>query len=125
MEPEWVTGTADTTVHFMIDAREPRTFEVYPPAIAGRTVEAVFSMYPADVPAPTAPGRAASTVTGSTALEDKFTNALLDYVLFRAWSKDAEFGGNQSLAQARYTSFAQAVGIEGQARVAASPSVND
>lgn len=125
VEPDWASAQPDTTIHFMTDVRDPRAFDVYPPAVAGRAVETVVSTYPEPIADPASPGRQASTVTGDTSIAEKYTGALFDYALYRAWGKDAEFGGNSALSQERYASFAQAVGIEGQARVAVAPTVQD
>jgi hypothetical protein len=46
---------------------------------------------------------------------------LIDYVLYRAASKDAEFAGSAAKAQAHYEAFQGALGVEASATAVASP----
>ena len=78
-----------------------------------------LSMVPADVVAPS--GVTAATVTGNISLRDEYAEPLRHYVLYRAWSKDAEYGGNAALAQAHYALFNSSIGAD----VAAAASTND
>jgi hypothetical protein len=120
--PNWRNGalTAEI-VHFIHDTREPRSFEVYPPAVADTQVELTASVLPVDVPAPTAPGLLASTVTGSIALHDEWKNPLLAYVLHRSYAKDAEFGGNAQLSAGWLSVFNGAIGKQLTASTSVAP----
>ena len=106
--PSWHSATGVTAVkHFMVDPRDPLSFYVYPPAAAtGASLEVLFSAYPTDI------GITAGAVTGNISLADIYGNALLDYVLYRAYSKDSDYAGNANRAQAHYTAFANSLGIE-------------
>jgi len=102
--PDWHSGqTAAEAMHFMHDERDPKTFYVYPPQPGTGTnyVELLYSSSPQDV-----------TLSDSISLDDVYANALLDYVLYRAYSKDADFGSAQ-LANAHYKAFSQSLGIKG------------
>ena len=120
--PGWhaMTGSINT-IHYMFDVRDPRSFYVYPPA-AGAQLEIVYSAYPADVPAPT--GTDFTGVSGMIGVADIYGNAILDYILYRAYSKDSEYAGNGPRAAAHYGAFANSMGIEIKGTVANSPSVN-
>lgn len=108
-------------VHFMHDARRPREFEVYPPALGGTSVDMEVSSYPADVGVPTAPGLTFASVSGNIGLQDKWSTALLSMVLHYAYAKDAEYGGNAALSAA-YLQKAQGIlGAEIQTRAAMAP----
>lgn len=109
---------AAEVLHFMHDLREPRVFLTYPPASTAAALELVYSAYPAATA--TAGGAAASTVTGNIDLPDEWANALRYYVLYRAWSKDAEYGGNPQLAAANLQLFRGELGeqLESAATVA-------
>lgn len=110
--PDWRSkpGTLEIS-HFMHDLTEPRSFEVYPPAAVGAQVDMTYSLYPVDVQV--APGaQPASAVNGNTDLPEHWEAALLDYVLFRAYSKDAEFGGNANMATAYLGMFNAAMGTQ-------------
>jgi hypothetical protein len=121
VEPTWRSKpAASEIVHFCHDLREPRVFYVYPPAQSGLAVEAVVSVYPTDVAAPN--GATFASVSGDIDLPDQWADALLNYVLFRAYSKDAEFGGNAALSAA-YLQRAQAIlGVELQSSAVVAPT---
>lgn len=103
------SGTMET-VHFMHNLNEPRNFYVYPPAVLGSKVEMLVAEYPPLLPAPTGPK--GSTASGNIALADKWRDALFNFVMFKAYLKDAEFGGNPTLAAAYKDLFIQATGVE-------------
>ncbi len=119
--PEWqsVAGTTEF-VHFIYDMREPRVFFVYPPAKAtGAAVVLTCAMYPATVATPSGP--TAADVTGDIGVSDQWTSALLSYVLYRAFSKDAEYAANASLAASHLALFNAATGAQLQAAAAVAP----
>jgi hypothetical protein len=120
--PNWrnLSPTAEI-VHFTHDPREPRSFEVYPPAVADTQVELTASVYPVNVPEPTAPGQTATTVTGSIAARDEWKTPLMAYVLHRAYAKDAEFGGNPVLSAGWLSIFGTAIGKQLQAVTSVAP----
>lgn len=47
-------------------------------------------------------------------LDDIYANAILDYVLYRAYSKDAEYAANASRAALHYQAFTAALGAKTQ-----------
>jgi hypothetical protein len=110
--PGWhnVAGSVNI-LHFMYDARDPRVFYVYPPALDTAQLDIVYSSYPTDVTEPSE-GSTYVDVSGNVDLPDIYGNVLLDYVLYRAYSKDSEYAGNAQRAQAHYVAFANALGIE-------------
>lgn len=120
--PNWhaQTGALDV-IHYTFDPRDPTTFYVYPPALDTSSVDLVYSAYPADVAEP-ADGALYTAVTGNISVPDIFGNALQDYILFRAYSKDSEYAGNAARATAHYAAFANTLGIEIKATVAAQPT---
>ena len=120
--PGWhnLSGVTEI-VHFMFDPRDPKVFYVYPPAqSAGASVDLVYSALPTDIAEP-APGTDYSAVAGAISVPDIYSNALQDYVLYRAYTKDSQYAGNEARAQARYAAFANALGIEIKATVAVAP----
>lgn len=121
--PGWhgLTGVTEI-LHFMFDARDPTVFYVYPPASAsGASVDALYASAPADVAEPS-PGSLYTAVTGNISVPDIYGNALHDYIMFRAYSKDSEYAGNSARAQAYYSLFANSLGIEIKATVAVAPT---
>lgn len=121
--PGW-HGLAGVTeiLHFMFDARDPTAFYVYPPAASsGASVEALYAATPADVTEP-ADGALYTAVTGNISIPDIYGNALQEYVLFRAYTKDSEYAGNSARAQNHYTVFANSLGIEVKATLSVAPT---
>lgn len=115
--PDWHSSTASVPVkHFMFDERNPRNYYVYPPVPASPTAyaEAIYSTAPTDC-----------TLGGNLNLDDIYGNVILDYVLYRAYSKDAEYAANGQRAVAYYQVFASALGIKDAADMKASPNKND
>lgn len=121
--PGWhgLTGVTEI-LHFMFDARDPTVFYVYPPAAAAdASLEVVYAKMPTDVSQPGA-GTQFDDVTGNIDVPDIYANALADYILFRAYIKDSEYAGNAQRATAFYAAFANALGIEIKATLAAAPT---
>ena len=123
VSPNWQSATGVTEfVHFIYDAREPNIFYVYPPsAIAGGSVEMVYSGYPAPIAAPSGDGKAYSTVTGNILVNDQWSTALLNYMLARAYSKDVEYGGNLELAAAYMQAFTATISSQLQSSQTVAP----
>lgn len=123
VDPGWYgSQPKGEVVHFMVDARQPRKFDVYPPVVAGTPVLATLSIAPVDIAIPTTTD--SSGVTGNISIGDSFKNALLHFVLFRAFSKDAE-NGNSELSGAHYQLFKTCLGDETSARQVVKPTVID
>ena len=93
--PEWHTATASASAkHFVYSVLDPKNFYVYPPNTGTGHVEIIYVAAPAD-----------ATLVGTITLDDIFVTALVNYILYRAYSKDAEFAANASAAQAYYQAF--------------------
>lgn len=120
---DWRSMTGATEIlHFAYDAREPNIFDVYPPAAAsGVSIDITYGAYPTDISAPSGDGRAFSTVSGNLSVSDQWATALYNYMLGRAYSKDAEYGGNVSLAVAYMGTFANLLGVQLQSSQTVAP----
>ena len=122
-EPDWhdptVSGDAThaTTVkHYVFDEDDPRRFYVYPGASSTSTfIEIVYSTSPTDF---------ANTSSATMFIDDIYANALIDYVLYRSYMKDAEFAGNAQRAQSHYQLFANSVGAGAQINLMSSPNTD-
>lgn len=100
--PGWHSETSTAAVvHAVYDPRNPKQFYVYPPNTGTGYVELMYSA------TPTAVGTLGSTIT----VDDVFSNAILDYILFRAYSKDVEYAGNAARAEKHYLAFANSMGL--------------
>jgi hypothetical protein len=122
MAPSWRSKTPSTVIkHFMHDERDPRRFDVYPPAEVGASVEMEGSLYPVDVPMPTGSGKAYSTVSGNISLPDEFSTALMCLTLHYAYLTDLEGAANQAIATGYLQRAEQILGVQLMARDAVAP----
>jgi hypothetical protein len=119
--PGWpAMPRATEIVHFMFDRRDPRAFLVYPPAAVGASLQLQYATLPVDIAEPTSGGY--SGITGALGVPQLFANALTDYVLYRAFSKDGEHATNATRAAAHYALFTGAVNVEIGATAAQAPT---
>lgn len=111
--PDWhlTSGEAAVVKHYMFDGRNPKVYYIYPPSDATTQVEIIYS----DAPTVVAAGE-------NISIDDVYESILIDYVLYRAYSKDADYAANAARAQAHYTAVMQALGLQEQAELATSPS---
>lgn len=106
--PNWhVDGASNVIEHYVFDNVDRKHFYVYPPAAgtnntpANVWVEAVYSATPPDV----------TDDAQTLALEDHYLNAILDWTLYRCYSKDASYAGNLARAGAHLQAFAAALDV--------------
>lgn len=104
---------------YLFDARTPREFEVYPPASSTARLWVLYGAVPA--PHTLSESQLSNTATAETIrVDDMFANALLDYILYRAYSKDGE-SGSGGKAAGYYNVFRTSLGEKGQAEAASQP----
>ncbi|MEE4238746.1 MAG: DUF6682 family protein, partial [Anderseniella sp.] len=113
-----------TIAQWMFDPRDPRSFMVYPPATTGAQLEVLYSELP-QPHALTNEQLSNPATTETLRLPDHAANMVLDYVLFRAYSKDAEYSANASRAAAHYQAVLSALGVMTTADAAMRPGVAD
>lgn len=116
--PTWHSDAGQTAIkHFCHDPRDPKHFYVYPRPHATTVVqtELLYSSAPADCVLPSV------TPTAVISLDDVYGNALLDYVLYRAYSKDAEYAANVQRAAGHNGAFFSSLGIKTKADFVTSP----
>jgi len=104
--PTWhVDAPSNTALYFTYNDSSPKTFYIYPPQTSSPTsVEVVYSSAPTDC----------ALVSSAIALDDIYAGSLIDYVLYRAYSKDAEYAGDTGLAAVAYKKFFETIsGKEG------------
>lgn len=109
--------------HYMFDVRDPKTFYVYPPATALAQLEVMYCAYPTDIAEP-ADGSTYADVAGNISLPDIFSDDVLNLVLYRAYSKDADYAGNAERAAAYLGMVATSLGAEIAATVAVAPKAD-
>lgn len=117
----WYAETASVdTQHYVFDPRIPKEFLVYPPATISTQLEVVYAAVP---PAHTLTeaqlGNLATTEV--IRLDDSYGNVMQDYVLYRCYTKDAEYASNAQRAVAHYQAFQNALGVSAQVNAASQP----
>jgi hypothetical protein len=112
--PAWHNATASVNIeHWVYDERDPKNFYLYPRPTAETRIEIIYSTVPAQISIvnadETLTSSAATVVIG---IDDIYANALLDFILYRAYNKDAEFAGNATRAQIHMMAFASSLGVK-------------
>tara|TARA_R100001082_G_scaffold72234_1_gene41334 strand:+ start:444 stop:1166 length:723 start_codon:yes stop_codon:yes gene_type:complete len=120
-EPNWhdptVSGDAahaTTVKHYVFDEDDPRKYYVYPGVAGNAYVEIVFSRTPTDL----------ANTSATLYIDDIYANAVIDFVLYRAYMKDAEFAGNAQRAQNHFQLFMSSVGAGFQAHTMVNPNMD-
>lgn len=110
--PSWHASTAAAAAkHFVYSVLDPKNFYVYPPNDGTGNVEIIYVAAPAD-----------ATLGSTITLDDIFVTALVNYILYRAYSKDAEFAANATAAQAYYQAFQGNLAGKAGAEAASNPN---
>jgi hypothetical protein len=119
----WYGETQTVNIEeYMFDARQPRDFFVYPPATTVARLEVAYAQVP--TPHTLTDEQLGNTATAEVIrIDDVFANALLDYMLYRAYTKDADQAANAQRAVAHYQAFQNALGVSAQANAASQPGV--
>lgn len=110
--PDWHTDTASAvTKNYIYDLADQTAFFVYPPSTGTNYLEINYSKQPADL----------TLETQVIPIFDIYQTALVDYILYRACSKDAEYAPGLALAQGYLTTFTAAVGAKEGAEIKSTP----
>tara|TARA_B100000073_G_C23627857_1_gene531295 strand:+ start:41 stop:775 length:735 start_codon:yes stop_codon:yes gene_type:complete len=119
-EPNWHDASAATgdaahgtnVKHYIFDEDDPKNYYVYPGVAGNAYVEIVYSNSPTDL----------ANTSAVISVDDIYANAIMDYVLFRAYQKDSEYAGNAQRAGTHYQLFLQCIGQGMQAQELISPN---
>lgn len=116
--PEWHSETGTAILHWMYDPRDTKSFFVYPALSAAlitavAKIEFVYSSSPADL----------ADIGSYISIDDVYSNTILNYVLFRAYSKDAEYAQNVQLSQSYYQLFLSSLTAKSALDSATKPTV--
>jgi hypothetical protein len=119
--PDWhdplVSGDAAHTnvvKHYIYDEQNPRNFYVYPGVSGSAYLEIIYSANP-------------STVGQGDNLDipDIYANAVMNYVLYMAYMKDAEYAGNNQRAASHFQIFTTSVTGKGQVDALTTPNMSN
>jgi len=122
--PRWHAAAGSVSIlHYMFDPRDPKTFYVYPPALATAQLEVMYSAYPSIIVEPTASGADYTAVIGDLSVPDIYADDVLNLMLYRCYSKDSEYAGNEARAQGYLAAAVASLGAEIQATMAVQPQM--
>lgn len=79
--PDWMSGGAADVVEHVVYEPEKNDgiYYVYPPNTGTMQIEVTYAKYPATV-----------TSIGNISIDDEFETAIIDYIAYRAYSKDTD-----------------------------------
>lgn len=111
--PNWHTDTAKAEVrNYVYTDQDQLAFYVYPPNTGTQHIELNYSVQPADL----------TSESQVIPIFDVFQSALLDYILYRACSKDAEYAPGLQLASQYSASFVAAIQGKTVSEVTGNPT---
>jgi hypothetical protein len=128
VRPGWQSDIPSTDcVNYMVDENLPAAFWVWPPApalndptIPAMALEIHYSAAPKKLSLPAA-DKTWKDTQGDISVRDRFAMVLVDYVMYRAYMKDAEFGGNGARAKTHFDLFQSALMADVQGTMVAQP----
>lgn len=102
MVESWRAQAAATAENYFYDERNPKQFEVFPPQVGGELIEVVYNAQPAD-----------AEISGNISISDMYADSLIDYIVYRALSKDTEdAAADLGRATAFYRAFLLGIGYK-------------
>lgn len=112
--PDWrkTDLLASRVEHFAYDDRDPKHFYVYPAPRENLQIDLVYSVAPGPIP----------SLGATISLDDIYSVALVEYMLYRCYQRDTENQANAARAAAHYNAFEVALGGKIKADAAASPN---
>jgi hypothetical protein len=113
----WHISTANATViHYVFSEDAPDTYYVYPPQPGSGQgqIEIVYSAAPVDLVA----------LSNTIDVNDIYSGPIVDYILYRSYSKDTEYAGNDQRAANHYGAFQNSLGFKVQAEQVNNPNMN-
>ena len=111
--PNWNSDTPKAEVrNYIYTNQDQLAFYVYPPNNGTQYVEINYSAQPTDL----------TSETQVIPIFDIFQTALVDYILYRACSKDAEYAPGLALAQGYMATFVAAIQAKSQSEITNDPT---
>lgn len=113
--PNWHAATPSVVPQsYIFDQQDQTAFYVYPPNTGNGYVQINYSPEPVDL----------TLETQVIGVRDIFQTAILDYVMYRACSKDAEYAPGLALASGYLQTFMATMGIKSDTEIKNSPNQN-
>lgn len=112
--PTWHSAAQNSvTQNFVFDPQDQTAFYVYPPSDGTNYVELKYAQLPVDL----------ANESNAIGLLDIFEPAMLDYIMYRACSKDAEYAAGVQLASGYWTAFSAGVSAKRTAEEENDPNL--
>jgi hypothetical protein len=109
----WHAAPAVSQVqNYIYDMQEPTAFYVYPPSDGTCSLEYNYAAMPAPL----------ATEAGTIDINDVYAAVILDYILYRANSKDAEYAAGIQLAAGYWQSFKETLGFKDKSDATNNPN---
>lgn len=100
IDVNWTASTPSTTVqHYIYDDDAPKSFEVWPPAVAGIKARINYAVIPTEC----------ATVAASIDLDDIYEGPLIDWVCYRGFMQDSDDTQDGTRAANHLAAFMQAL----------------
>jgi hypothetical protein len=112
--PDWHASTPSaTTKHYTYSTLDPKTFYVYPPQPASNQgyAEIVYGAVPAN-----------AVINGVISIDDIYQNVLIDYILYRAYSKDTEYAADETRASKHQAAYIGSLTGKAKAEIGVNPN---
>jgi hypothetical protein len=114
---DWHIQTGNDIDHFIYDVLDPKSFYIFPrPVGPGHVIEIVYPFAPVAVIIDDADFDTDTQVIG---IDDSFVNPILDFMLYRGYSKDAEYAENGARATSHMQAAQNSIGGKTKADAAA------
>jgi hypothetical protein len=112
--PSWHTATQSTiTTNYIYDLQDQTAYYVYPPSTGTNYLEINYSLQPTDL----------TSESQAIPMFDVYQGPLLDYIMFRACTKDAEYAAGVALGQLYLTTFTSSTNVKAQSETVGSPEL--
>lgn len=119
-DPDWHDSRVTETTgieQYIYDELNPKNFYLYPGAIVGTTIEIIYSKIP------TAHAISVQVIpTGVISIDDSHVPAILNYILYKAFDKDAGDSVNAARADTYFARFGQLLTGNSKTEMATSPN---
>lgn len=113
----WYSKTGNDIDHYVYDDRDPKSFWIYPTPATPHSIRVIYAQ------APTASVIANfESDTQVLPIDDSYMNPILDFMMYRAYSKDADYASNAQRAQGHLQVFQMALGAKTQSDAGISAS---
>ena len=103
--PNWHNSVGNRVTNWVFDERDPKTAYVYPQPADAVDIQIIYSVAPSAVNITDF-----ENDTTTISIDDSYFNAIKEYMLYEAYSKDADYASNASRAAAHYNKFERTLG---------------